>query len=43
MVELAEIPAADPNLRILEPSAGTGAILDKIFTYGGKITAVEVN
>jgi protein-L-isoaspartate O-methyltransferase len=43
MVQLAEIPAADPQLRILEPSAGTGNILAEIFTYGGEIVAVEVN
>ena len=43
MVEEAGLPVAEPALRILEPSAGTGAILDQIFTYAGEIVAVEVN
>jgi protein-L-isoaspartate O-methyltransferase len=43
MVEEAGLPVADPSLRILEPSAGTGAILDEVFTYAGEIVAVEIN
>lgn len=43
MAELAEIPICEPSLRILEPSAGTGAIIDAIFTYAGSIVAVELN
>jgi protein-L-isoaspartate O-methyltransferase len=43
MVEEAGLPVADPSLRILEPSAGTGAILDQVFTHAGEIVAVEIN
>ncbi|MCE5309690.1 MAG: methyltransferase [Acidobacteriales bacterium] len=43
MVKEANIPVCDPDFRLLEPSAGTGAILDQVFTCGGTITAVEIN
>lgn len=43
MVELADLPVADPALRILEPSAGTGNLIEAIFTYAGEIVAVEKN
>jgi SAM-dependent methyltransferase len=43
MVELAGMPFAESSLRILEPSAGTGAIINEIFTYAGEIHAIEIN
>lgn len=43
MVELANLPVCNRSLRILEPSAGTGRLIDAAFTYAGQIVAVEKN
>jgi DNA invertase Pin-like site-specific DNA recombinase/protein-L-isoaspartate O-methyltransferase len=43
MVELADLPVCNQSLRILEPSAGTGRLIDAAFTHAGQIVAVEKN
>ncbi len=43
IVELANLPVGNRSLRILEPSAGTGRLIDAAFAYAGQIVAVEKN
>jgi protein-L-isoaspartate O-methyltransferase len=43
VIDLAEIPVADPDLRVLEPSAGTGALIEAMNFCGGTLVAVEIN